>query len=60
MKTYPVTGYWPFPAKICIRCGDNNNNQLCQLCDGCHLDDEHAAEIILTADERYTRQINQP
>ena len=54
-----MNDYYPDPPKVCIRCG-KPANLLYKLCDACHLDDEHAAEDTLDADERYTKVINTP
>ena len=39
---YPTTGYTPPEThKLCIRCGQLNDNPFTILCDDCHLDDEY-------------------
>ena len=39
---YPVTGYTPpISEKLCIRCGQINDNPYTLLCDDCRLDDEY-------------------
>ena len=56
---YPVTGWWPEPKKVCIRCGGVNDNSLQMLCDTCSEGDalaEELAEMEDWLDQRRTQE----
>jgi hypothetical protein len=60
-------GWTPPVKKVCTRCRGDNDNPLQELCQTCREGDELAkwidencAEIELSKDEAYTKEINRP